>query len=265
MKKHLLFITEGVDDVAIISAIIEHLGIAKEKNHLKEIDAFWKDKLIPQKYPFKKDKLDRVSPVPNFYEAEQLSIAIKAANGEGNIFKELAIIFDIYKVEEIKQINGIFILCDADKMQANEKITYLLKRARENGDIESELNVDLQAGTISWNSINIPLVTFVYPNNCDSGDLEHLLLKIAQIKYPDLLKRAADYVEKAKENYGKSIGGHDRKAIVGCICNVLRPASANNISLKKDDWIEDTTIGELQELYDAINLFCVKCRLLSAR
>ena len=136
MKKHLLFITEGVDDVAIISAIIEHLKVAKEKNHLKDIDAFWKDKLIPQKYPFKKDKLDRVSPVPNFYEGEQLSIAIKAAHGENNIFKELGVIFDIYKVEELKQIDGIFILCDADEMQADEKLAHLLEVAIENGDID---------------------------------------------------------------------------------------------------------------------------------
>lgn len=96
MKKHLLFITEGVDDVAIISSIIEHLGVAKEKCYLREIDEFWRQKLIPQKYPFRKYKLDRVSPVPNFYEGEKLSIAIKAANGENNIFKELDSIFQIY-------------------------------------------------------------------------------------------------------------------------------------------------------------------------
>lgn len=40
MKKHLLFITEGIDDVAIISSIIEHLGVAKEKYYLREIDEF---------------------------------------------------------------------------------------------------------------------------------------------------------------------------------------------------------------------------------
>lgn len=258
MKKHLLFITEGVDDVAIISAIIEHLKVAKEKNHLKDIDAFWKDKLIPQKYPFKKDKLDRVSPVPNFYEGKQLSIAIKAANGENNIFKELGVIFDIYKVEELKQIDGIFILCDADEMQADEKIAHLLEVAIENGDIESDVAVDLQIGVVSMNSIKIPLTTFVYPNNCDSGALEHILLNIAKIKYPDLLETATEYVEKAKVKYEKSIGPHGKKAIVGCICNVLRPANANNISLKRDDWIEDNTIGELQELYDAIEGFCIE-------
>lgn len=257
MKKHLLFITEGVDDVAIISAIIEHLGVAGEKTHLKEIDAFWKDKLIPQKYPFKKDKLDRVSPVPNFYEGEQLSIAIKAANGERNIFKELAVIFDIYKEDELKQVDGVFILCDADEMQASEKITHLLESAISNGDIDPEVIVDLQTGRISMNSIQIPLATFVYPNNRDSGALEQLLLNIAGIKYPDLLERATDYVEKAKEIYAESIGVHEKKAIIGCICNVLRPASANNISLRKDDWVEESTIGQLQELYDAIASFCL--------
>lgn len=257
MKKHLLFITEGVDDVAIISAIIERLRVAEEKTHLKEIDAFWKDKLIPQKYPFKKDKLDRVSPVPNFYEGEQLSIAIKAANGERNIFKELAILFDIYKVEELKQIDGVFILCDADEMQATEKLTQLLDGAVANGDIDPEVVVDLQVGIISMNSIRIPIATFVYPNNHDSGALEHVLLNIAKIKYPDLLDRATDYVKKAKKKYESSIGVHEKKAILGCICNVLRPASANNISLKKDDWIEDSTIGQLQELYDAIAAFCL--------
>lgn len=36
---------------------------------------------------------------------------------------------------------------------------------------------------------------------------------------------------------------------------VLRPAAANNISIKKDKWVGDDTIGELRKLYDSIREF----------
>lgn len=253
MKKHLLFITEGVDDVAIISSIIEHLGVAKEKCYLREIDEFWRQKLIPQRYPFRKDKLDRVSPVPNFYEGEKLSIAIKAANGENNIFKELDSIFQIYTTNELEQIDGIFILCDADEMTPDIKLLFLLELAIKNGDIDCDVN--FEEGFICTNSIKIPLTTFVYPNNSESGALENILLNIAGIKYPDLLKGATEYVARAKTNYEANIGVHEKKAVVGCVCNVLRPAAANNISIKKDKWVGDDTIGELRKLYDSIREF----------
>lgn len=252
--KHFLFVTEGIDDVGLLSSIIRHMGFTTEVKKLDKLDVYWK-KLIPDRFPFDGKKLSRVTPIPSFFQGEYVSIAIKVAEGESNIFIEIDNILATYNMSELSDLNGIFVLCDADNMTANTKLEKLIKAV----ELDSESNISVTNDKIIFKDIEIELLTYVFPNNNDSGNLETLLTELAKIKYNDLLEGSRNYIDTVYNNYIKQIGNHKDKSIIGCICNVLRPAASNNISIKNDSWIcKDTIESEslchlYKKVYDFLN------------
>lgn len=249
--RYYLFVTEGIDDVGLLSGIISHIGFTNEIKKLDLLDDYW-TKIIPNRYPFDGNRLSRVTPIPCFYQGTDISIAIKVAEGEDKIFNEIDNILSTYNISELSDLNGIFILCDADNLDASAKMEKLIKAAELDSDINIRINII--DNKIFFNDVEIKLLTYVFPNNKDSGNLETLLLELAQIKYNDLLEGSLHYIESVSHNYKKQIGNHKDKAIIGCICNVLRPAASNNISLKNDNWVcqETKSANNLQDLYAKI-------------
>ena len=68
--------------------------------------------------------------------------------------------------------------------------------------------------------------------------------------FKDIFQEIFD--EEYKENWGIS---SENKVKVGCIANVFRPGSANQISIRLDDWISEESINEsfvIKKFYDFI-------------
>jgi len=89
---------------------------------------------------------------------------------------------------------------------------------------------------------------FVFPNNQDKGTLENILLEGGNIAYPDFLIPARKYLESIpssyKEKWNKS---KESKALFGVMANVLKPGSANQVTIQRDNWISEETIKQTDQ------------------
>ncbi|MEG2788136.1 MAG: DUF3226 domain-containing protein, partial [Romboutsia sp.] len=102
---------------------------------------------------------------------------------------------------------------------------------------------DFINGFIKIKNENINLYKYFFPNNKDKGTLENLLLEGAKIVYGDLLDEANFYIQNIddKYKYNWSISS-ENKVKVGCIANVFQPGSANQSSIRRDEWISKKSI-----------------------
>lgn len=254
--RHYYFIVEGPHDVAMIGRILKLLGV-KEIRSLNDISDLWKQ-LIPNKYPFSENKLDRVSPIPSFYQNENISVAIKSAGGESKLIPELDLTISALNREDLKQIEGILVFCDADESTKQEKFNWFIKRIKENQDLSfNESCFENKIGM--FKGVNIKADIYMFPDNKNKGTLEELLLKGASVRYKDLLVSAKEYVATVDTVYKKNWSvSSEKKVVIGCMTNVLKPGKANQISIYDDNWVSEETITgseDIKKIYDFINEF----------
>lgn len=254
--RYYYFLVEGPHDEAAIGKVLQLLGLRQIRNK-EEIPYIWQG-LIPNKYPFVEGRLEKISPIPDFYKSDNVCVAIKAALGETRIISELNNTVSIMQREQLKQLNGILIVCDADNKSASEKynefILNIIKR--------KELNFDETCFTNKegyFKDIKIKCDMYVFPNNKDCGTLEDILLEGAKIQYGNLLENAVNYIENVDDNYKSklSISKH-KKAIIGSMASILNPGVANQVSIKNDKWIDYNNIFKSEKtksLYNFIENF----------
>lgn len=245
--RHYYFLVEGAHDVAVIARLVKSLGFREIKN-TKQLPDLW-NALIPDRFPFEEDKLDRVTPVPSFYSSDEVSIAIKVANG----YTKLAPILDLtllgISIEDLMQISGIAVLFDADTKTAAERLTEIQMEFKNKCE-----NFILDNGNIICKDIKIKADFYVFPNNHSNGTLETMLIQTAEKIYPDLLAPAVSYVDGVSQNYKDDWSISDRdKVFVGCIANVLKPGKANQVSINDNQWISERTISDCQSVVEFFN------------
>lgn len=124
---------------------------------------------------------------------------------------------------------------------------YILNSCQKKDDFQIHTNENEMILNIRVKEI--PIYTFVFPDNEGQGNVENLLLETAAILYPELLRLAEDYVaaaakiqpKLAKEQYAK-------KVKVGCIANVMKPGKENQVSIADDDWVSPKTLAACEML-----------------
>lgn len=246
--RNFMFFVEGVHDASIVGKILI-LNNFKECRLINELPKIWQDRL-PKSYPFEIGRLERFTPIPDYYKNGDIFVVIVASNGEHNIIKEVDLYLSNMNKKELAQINGICMIFDADQVTPNDKIKNML-RIMDKKDYCFKSD-DFIQGKIRLRGESIRLHYYYFPDNISSGTLEDLLLEGADIVYKDLLNNVDKYInqinDKYKENWSIS---SENKVKVGCIANVFRPASANQISIMKDKWVSEETI----EGSDIINKF----------
>lgn len=238
--RNYLIVVEGAHDIAVIEKLLKINGVNQKVSSIEELPKVWK-RTIPSVFPFEQGKLDRITPIPSFVKNEDLSVAIKKAGGDKEIMNVLQQTLDTMLYEEIDQLDAIMLICDADAKTADEKRAEMLENHKEKDDFilqvkDDGISLDLKVKTV-------PVYTYVFPDDVESGNLENLLLETAKVVYPGLLNLAEQYVEQAseyqeilkKEQYAK-------KAEVGCIANAMKPGKANQVSIADDEWISETTL-----------------------
>jgi hypothetical protein len=108
---------------------------------------------------------------------------------------------------------------------------------------------------------------FVLPGGFDPGGLEDLLSDCADQVYPDLMRGARRFVGEidpaaagyAEEDMRKIRTPRGRlKAVVGCVSSVLKPGSTVQVSVRRDRWICEATLGtpRVSALVRFLRLLC---------
>lgn len=238
--RNYLIIVEGAHDIALLEKLLRLNGVDEKINNEKYLPEVWKH-TIPTRYPFNADRLERISPIPSFVKNLEVSVAIKNANSDTEIMSVLQQTLHLMEVRELDQVSGIMLVCDADNLNADDKRNKLLASREEKEDFMlNEETMELDVGIKK-----IPLYTFVFPDNNGKGNLENLLLQTAEVEYPELLRFATEYIDKASGiNRDLKKEQKAKKAKVGCIANAMKPGKANQVSIADDNWVSQRTMNE---------------------
>ena len=228
---HTLIVVEGPHDVEFVGRFLA-MERLKRVQWEKILDPFWQI-LIPPTLPHGGDLLKRV-PVPAFFESVTQSVAVHSAGGDTNIRLQLEA--DLAALAP-RLLDGIGVVLDADLETA------ALDRHR---DLVASITGLQWPDTPGSVGATIPKCgVFVLPDNASPGNLETVLLKCAEVVYPDLLHGAEQFTQAAKATadckHLASPSEHN-KAVAGCIANALRPGRAMQTSIHDNDWVSYRTI-----------------------
>lgn len=260
--KYYLIIVEGAHDLATIERILKMQGIDKPIRQKEELATVWK-RLIPDKYPFHGDALDRITPVPSFWRNEEISVAIQCAGSDTALLTCLKEVCNILKLGEKLQLNKVMLVCDADRGSAEAKKSYLLRKCERTADFDLqkiENNYILQLEALNEKErIRIPLIWYVFPDDMNSGILENVLLQAADKIYPRLKEGAEGYIDLIDKNVYATMNDEAKrnKATVGCIANILKPGKANQVAIADGEWISNQSreCEYVERLFNAIEMF----------
>ena len=171
MRNYLIMV-EGPHDVAAVSRCIKLCGITREYKKQKEVPQLWQ-RLIPTRYPFDGENLDRIAQQPTFMGNEDVSVAIKAARSDVQLLPELERICHELKIDEKAQIRGVLLICDADQKTPSEKRDMILRKVKVNEEFcveKQEDHFQLKLDEIEKGErISIPMDIYVFPDNCNPG------------------------------------------------------------------------------------------------
>lgn len=242
--RNYLIIVEGAHDIAVLEKVLSLNGIKERIGKEEDLPEVWKH-IIPTRYPFDENRLDRITPIPSFVKSNGVSVAIKNANSDTEIISTLHQMLHYMEISDVAQLDGVMLVCDADKKSASDKQKFLFGKWEDTDSLK--LNVrDMQLETLIK---KIPLYVFIFPDGCNPGNLENLLIETARISYPELLELASDYIEKASQISKKLKREQDiKKATIGCIANTMKPGKANQVSISDDEWITELTLSECEML-----------------
>lgn len=102
--KYFLIIVEGAHDIATVERILRMQGIDKCIKHKSDLPDVWK-RMIPERFPFQADLLDRITPLPSFWQNESVSVAIKNAGSDVRLISCLKEICQSMKISEKAQLD----------------------------------------------------------------------------------------------------------------------------------------------------------------
>lgn len=248
-KRHYLIFVEGAHDTSLIGHIIKHNKWGVHVKNRNDVSKVW-NSTIPERFPFNGDVLDRITPVPDFYEGDNLSVAIKTSGGDS---KMAGIVADTLAFMEIKvhdALDGVLVVLDADAKSASDKIRHFLD------ELNSNPSVEVNKGKISVlkpkSPVKFNLSCYCFPDNVGPGTIEDILIECGKIQYPEWIKLSEAYVDEAVKAGYKEADitkvSNRKKAIVGCVTNIMKPAKAIQTSISDNKWITGATISSVKNL-----------------
>ncbi|MCP3143846.1 DUF3226 domain-containing protein [Pyxidicoccus xibeiensis] len=237
--RYAYLVVEGPHDVELVGRLLKPHGFKRE-NLVARLDPYWQP-LVPSKFPFGGD-LSRRVPVPTFFIAQAVSVAVHAAGGDSEIAN---------RVEESLALSrppdALGVLLDADSTHSPSDRFMAVRDALQ--DKKLGFALPTRAGEVVTTHPHCGI--FVLPDNVTAGTLEDLLLECAQVHFPALLAdvqmlvgkvQAGAYALAAEElkDFNKPAG--PRKATVACIAGVLKPGKAIQVSIQDNRWLDGAAL-----------------------
>ncbi len=236
--KSFLFFVEGIHDINCVAKILLMNGF-KEIHNMNNLPKMWKIR-IPRVYPFVDNRLDRFIPIPSYFIKDNLCVVMVSANGVEKIIKSIDLYLSNMTKEELNLVSGICAIFDADQKIAKESFNEKFTNNSKDMVINKS---DFLQGKCKIRGEVVNLYYYFFPDNNSKGTLENFLLEGAKVVYSDLLDKVNKYLDDIDEKYkGNWTISSENKVKVGCIANVFRPGSANQISIRLDDWISEESI-----------------------
>jgi hypothetical protein len=232
--RRIYIVTEGPHDVEALGRLLSTQG-AKRVQIFSELDLFWA-RLVPRTFPYEGDLLRRV-PVPMFFQAEKLSVAVQSAIGISKIPNVTRA--SLAALDELPAAVGVVVDADArSALDVWQEITTEMSEF-EFGEGPGQLGLsEPRAGV------------FVLPNNYDTGTLETILLKCGEQVYPGLIAGARAWIDpldpddraifvNSKEGRDLAKPAGKVKAVVAAVASVLRPGKSIQVSIQDNRWLSD--------------------------
>ena len=236
--RNFIFFVEGIHDINCIARILL-INEFKEISNINDLPELWSIR-VPRTYPFVDNRLDRFIPMPSYFIKNNLCVAMVSANGVGNIIRTIDLYLSNMTKVELKQISGACAVFDADQKTAKDALDGIFRKYNKDMVIQKK---DFITGLCRIRGETIKIYYYFFPDNDSQGTLENFLLEGAKIVYSDLLDNADEYLKKVDEKYKENWGiSSENKVKIGCIANIFQPGSANQISIRYDDWISEESI-----------------------
>jgi hypothetical protein len=233
---------EGIQDVEVISALLESEGFHKEVRMENLRDDFC-SRLINRTFPHQGDLHKRV-PNPMFLTKNGFWIAVQACGGDTEIVRGVRQALNQSRIQP-GSLSGLGIVRDADDKGAGEQFDRLIHKLRELLPAPGyDLVLPSMAGEVAGGRPRFGI--YIVPDCSSAGSVEDLLLECAGVVYPGLLAGAADYVDNVDrtlltaddvELIEKPAG--PKKATVACVASILKPGMSLAASIDQNRWLDD--------------------------
>lgn len=257
--KYAIIMVEGIHDLMVVYRM---LRLKKFVNIKKIADIpIELRKCIPNKFPFNDDNIEqRIAPCPTFMKNDNITVLINQSGGQTKMLKDLnTILKTSIKAEDLANLKTIGLIFDADNLNSDEKMQTIVD---EFDSLASKMELvysikDIKSGSGSVYGFNVRYTCFILPDNENNGFLEDMLIDSAKQEYDDLLTLAEEYVEKVPQEYKRKWKPADKKkAVIGCMSNILKPGRANQVSIHDDKWINHLSVKDInshKRLFDFIS------------
>ena len=148
-------------------------------------------------------------------------------------------------MSDVDDICFIGVVLDSDAKTCIKRKEDLALEIRKRNNKDTSLE---GLSAVSYKGFKIPFDLYAFPNDCEVGTLEDVLIDGAKKQFPALLTLSNDYVNNVPEQYSMTWKGSDeKKVIVGTIANIFRPGRASQVSIgEKDcDWFTAESIDAI--------------------
>ncbi len=239
--KYAIMGVEGPHDQVFTKKLLKLLGFKEFNGSKLELDRFW-HKFIP-KYPKNETaKLYERLAMPSIVFNESISVAIY--QGEGSKLKQNLEDILCNNLEYQTDLAAFGIVADADKKQP-------VSVAEEYGKCFQNYfkNFPEKPGIVDTNKPRTGI--YVLPDNVSEGVLDTLLCRCGEVAYPEYMKKANAYISEFSEEERKKLKWKPfdlDKVLVAKVVSVLKPGKTNTVSVADNDWVSETTLGEVSLL-----------------
>jgi hypothetical protein len=207
-------LVEGPHDVELIGRLLKWWG-CKRVQRFERVDPFWRP-LIPTTFPHGGDLLARV-PVPTFFEAGDLQVAVGVAVGDSKIARTLHAELASTPSFRAEELDAIGIVLDADDEAPHDRWEALARAI----ELPPALRVALP------------------------------IIACGEVVYPRLLDAAKAYLSEVAAGARAEVGLEDlaefnkesgrKKALFAAMAAPLKPGKAMQVSIQDNRWLSEST------------------------
>lgn len=234
-------VMEGPHDVAFIARVLQvAFGFKQERNQDLLLPDMRKG-LVPTRFPSNpQGDIGLPSDVPWFLQKGGNWVVLHAAIGDSQLIPRIR-----RSLELEVQFDAIGLILDADSK----------KSVAARFQVEKEALGDIGLPTPAAPGVIAPgpprTCILVFPDNEHEGTLEDILLACGERSYPESLASAhrhvADCAERTRALPSKQARefkapAGPKKAAIGCVSNLLKPAKAIATSIQDNNWITPETL-----------------------